>query len=1003
MGKALIITEKPSVAQDIAKALGKFKKNKEYFENDAYLLSWAVGHLFELAVPQSMKADDKWALDELPIMPPHFDLKIQQKAADRVKALVRLLQQPQVTEVINACDAGREGELIFRYLVQFANCQKPIKRLWLSSMTPEAIREGFQRLRSDEEMQPLAAAARCRNEADWLIGINATRAFTLRLSGGRGSTVTSLGRVQTPTLALLVEREEKIQSFKPREVFEVFGVFKAAAGTYSARWFDEFFKKEESEAERTMRLLARLSLHLPDAEQKLGEEHGSLWAEHRAAPKLWHREIAQALQSKCAGKQGVVELEEKKPTTQIAPPLYDLTTLQREANNRFGLPARRTLQIAQALYQKHKVITYPRTDSRCLPEDYAATVKNILKTMEGTPLAPFARKILDEDWVRPNKRIFNNAKVSDHFAIIPTTTTPAHLSADEQTIYSMIAKRFVAAFFPPAQFEVTTRITRVEGEPFQTEGKILRALGWMQVYGRDPHDSDSTLPPVAPGERVSTESIEIKRDETRPPARYTEATILSAMENAGKLLDDEELAEAMKDRGLGTPTTRAQIIETLIHSHYLHRHGKELQPTSKALQTIGLLKSIPVTELVSPETTGEWEFRLREIEHSKLTAETFMRDIRRLTREIVEKAKRFTPDDHVADPQPFGQCPKCGGRLQERFKSYKCTNKSCDFSVWKTIAGHLLSRQELETLLRDRKLGPLTGLRSKAGKRFSAIVKLNDQFKTQFDFEATTEAAKTEIHCDKCGRPMAIKTGRRGEFLACTGYPDCKNALSFERDPAGRIVPLQRKELPPELANIKETCDQCGQPMAVKRGRFGYFIACTAYPKCKRVKKIPKPAAGNGEGQAATKTTAAKSAAAESSTAAQPLAIATAEKCDQCGSPMVTRRGRFGPFLACSAYPNCKNIKKDRGEKTPATATETNDHGKPAPRKRSVKSSTAPATAKSAAAVGEMNPPKSLAEATGETCPQCQSPMVIREGRYGKFLACSAYPKCKTTRSLKNA
>src|SRR4051794_18231530 len=394
MSKSLIITEKPSVAGDIAKALGGFKKGKDYYENEKYLISWAVGHLFELAVPASMKEQDKWDMKKLPIMPPEFELQPAEKMGGRVSVLRKLIKDKSVCEIINACDAGREGELIFRYIVQYAGTKKAIKRLWLQSMTSEAIREGFARLRNDAEMQPLANAARSRNEADWLVGINATRAFTLRLSGGRGSTVTSLGRVQTPTLAIIVDRENKIKEFKPREVNEIIGTFRAKTGEYPGRWFDEGFSKEETESDRTRRLLTRLALDLPDAEQRLDPANGSLWDEHRAAPRLWHREFADAIQRKCTGKEGVVELEEKKPSTQIAPQLYDLTSLQREANNRFGFSAKRTLQIAQALYERHKALTYPRTDSRALPEDYIATVKTTLGKLQ----SPFARKVLDNNW-----------------------------------------------------------------------------------------------------------------------------------------------------------------------------------------------------------------------------------------------------------------------------------------------------------------------------------------------------------------------------------------------------------------------------------------------------------------------------------------------------------------------------------------------------------------------------------------------------------------------------
>jgi len=731
MSKSLIITEKPSVASDIAKALGGFRKGKDYYENGRYVISWAVGHLFELAVPASMKQQDKWDMTKLPIMPAEFELEPADKMSGRANILRKLIRDKNVSDIINACDAGREGELIFRYIIQYAGTKKTIKRLWLQSMTSEAIRDAFTNLRTDAEMQPLASAARSRNEADWLVGINATRAFTLRLSGGRGSTVTSLGRVQTPTLAIIVERESKIQEFKPRELHEIIGTFRAAAGEYTSRWFDEAFQKDEDENDRTRRLLHRLQLNLPGANERLDSENGSLWDEHRAAWRLWHREIAEAIQRKCSGKRGVVELEEKKPSTQVAPQLYDLTALQREANNRLGFSAKRTLQIAQALYERHKVITYPRTDSRALPEDYPATVRSTLGKIDN----PFARRVLENNWVKPNKRIFNNAKVGDHFAIIPTGTAPRSLDNHESALFDMVTKRFVAVFFPPAQYEHTTRITRVQGEPFKTEGKILVAPGWLEVYGREAAGDkpEENLPPVASGERVETVRIEIKTEQTKPPARYNEATILSAMEAAGKLVEDEELREAMKEKGLGTPATRAAIIETLISAHYLVRQGKELQPTPKAIQTITLLKNA-VPELTSPELTGDWEFRLREIEHRKLTRDAFMRDIRKLTNDIVGKAKHFHPDEHMPDTKPFGQCPKCGSPIIERFKSFTCTNDECDFTIWKTIAGRLLTRDEFETLVRDKHIGPLSGFRSKKGKRFHAVLKLSDDFKTEFDF-----------------------------------------------------------------------------------------------------------------------------------------------------------------------------------------------------------------------------------------------------------------------------
>src|SRR5437016_1062 len=809
MSKSLIITEKPSVAGDIAKAVGGFKKGKDYYENEKYLISWAVGHLFELAVPASMKEQDKWDMKKLPIMPPEFELEPADKMGGRVSVLRKLIRSKDVSEIINACDAGREGELIFRYIVQYASTKKPIKRLWLQSMTSEAIHDGFARLRSDAEMQPLASAARSRNEADWLVGINATRAFTLRLSGGRGSTVTSLGRVQTPTLTIIVDRESKIKEFKPRELDEIIGTFRpATAGAeYPGRWFDEAFNKEESEIERTRRLLTRLQLNLPDAEQRFGPANGSLWDEHRAAPRLWHREIAESIQRKCTGKEGVVELEEKKPSTQIAPQLYDLTSLQREANSRFGFSAKRTLQIAQALYERHKAITYPRTDSRALPEDYMPTVKSTLGKLEN----PFARRVLDNNWVKPNKRIFNDAKIGDHFAIIPTDTVPRSLDNNEQAIFEMVTKRFVAVFFPPAQYENTTRITRVEAEPFKTEGKIMVAPGWLEVYGRETTGDkpEENLPAVQRGERVEIVRVEINTEQSRPPVRYNEGTILSAMEGAGKLVDDEELRDAMKEKGLGTPATRASIIETLISAHYLTRQGKELQPTAKAVQTIMLLKSA-VPELTSPELTGEWEFRLREIEHRKLTRDAFMRDIRDLTKDIVGKAKHFHPDEHMPDTGPFGQCPKCGSPIVERFKSFTCTNEDCDFTIWKTIAGRLLSRDEFEMLVRDKQIGPLSGFRSKKGKRFHAALKLSDDFKTEFDFgpngQENGAAQPVDFSrqeplgtCPKCGG----RVFESGMTYVCENLVGPNKNCDFR---SGQVIlqrPIEREQMNKLLANGK--------------------------------------------------------------------------------------------------------------------------------------------------------------------------------------------------------
>src|SRR6478735_6255470 len=473
MGKALIIAEKPSVASDISKALGGFKKHEDYYESDKYVLSSAVGHLLQICVPEQYEVKrGKWSFAHLPMIPPHFDLNPIAKTESRLKVLNRLIKRKDVGMLINACDAGREGELIFRLIAQYAKAKQPIKRLWLQSMTPGAIREAFGHLREDREMMPLADAARCRSEADWLIGINGTRAMTAFNSKEGGFYLTTVGRVQTPTLSIVVEREEKIKNFVSRDYWEVRAEFVCAAGIYEGRWLDTKFKKDETDPEKK-------------------------------AERLWSKAAAESIVAACRGKQGNVT-EESKPATQMAPALFDLTSLQREANARFGFSAKNTLGLAQALYERHKVLTYPRTDSRHLPEDYLDTVKQTLEVVsENHNYQQFASQILNKHWVKPNKRIFDNSKISDHFAIIPTTQAPKNLSEPEQKLYDLVTRRFMAVFFPAAEFQVTTRFTDVSGHRFKTEGKVMTNPGWLAIYGKeavsdskDPENS-GVLVPVA--------------------------------------------------------------------------------------------------------------------------------------------------------------------------------------------------------------------------------------------------------------------------------------------------------------------------------------------------------------------------------------------------------------------------------------------------------------------------------------------------------------------------
>ena len=765
MGKALIIAEKPSVAGDIAKALGGFTRHQDYYESEHHVLSSAIGHLLEICPPPDFEVKrGKWTFAHLPVIPPVFDLRPIEKTEARLKILSRLLKRKDVDALINACDAGREGELIFRYIVQYAKCDKPLQRLWLQSMTPGAIREGFARLRDDVSMRPLADAAVCRSESDWLVGINGTRAMTAFNSKSGGFQLTTVGRVQTPTLAIIVDREGKIKKFVSRNYWEIQGTFAAQAGEYPGRWFDEVFKKEESELDRTKRLLARLKLNLPDAEKRLEIALGSLWEEYRATTRLWHREIADAIRAKCLGKPGLVT-EESKPTTSLSPALYDLTSLQRDANGRFGFSAKNTLGLAQVLYERHKVLTYPRTDSRALPEDYLGTVNKTLEVLTDAPAYnQFASKILEQGWVRPNKRIFNNARISDHFAIIPTTVAPKQLSEPEQKLYDLVTKRFLAVFYPAAEFLVTTRITRVEGEPFKTEGKVMVQAGWLTVYGKEVERDDTpSLVPVQPMETVQTTNVEVQASMTKPPARFTEATLLSAMEGAGKLVEDEELREAMSAKGLGTPATRAAIIEGLLYEKYIVRHGRELQPTAKAFSLITLLRGLDISELCAPELTGEWEFKLRQMERGQLKRQQFMQEIAEMTRHIVERAKLHESDTVPGDFSTLKvPCPKCGGVVKENYKKFQC--QSCDFALWKSLAGRQFETEEMEELIQKRAVGPLQGFRSKMGVPFAAVLKLTPDFKMEFDFgqndkqaenAATAEADFTGKEpvgkCPKCG------------------------------------------------------------------------------------------------------------------------------------------------------------------------------------------------------------------------------------------------------------
>jgi DNA topoisomerase-3 len=814
--KTLVIAEKPSVAQDIVRALtpvaGKFDKMEEHFENEKYVVTSAVGHLVEIQAPEEFDVKrGKWSFAHLPVIPPHFELKPLDKTKTRLNAIVRLAKRKDVGAFINACDAGREGELIFRLIQQYSKVKHPVQRLWLQSMTPQAIREGFETLRTDRQMLPLADAARCRSEADWLVGINGTRAMTAFNSRDGGFFLTTVGRVQTPTLSVVVEREEKIRKFVSRNYWEIHASFAAAAGEYPGKWFDPTWKKAAANQ-------AAGNTEEPDAELR--------------ADRLWTLADAQKIADAVRGKTATVT-EESKPTTQASPLLFDLTSLQREANGKFGFSAKTTLAIAQSLYERHKALTYPRTDSRALPEDYLPVVKKTFEMLADSGmkhLAPFAATALKGNYIKPSKRIFDNAKVSDHFAIIPTLQPAQGLSEAEQKVYDLVVRRFMAVFYPSAEYQVTTRISVAAGHSFKTEGKVLVKPGWLAIYGKEAQDetrdgdekNPAMLVPVKPGEKVGVAAVETRGLQTRPPARYTEATLLGAMEGAGKLIEDEDLRAAMHEKGLGTPATRSSIIEGLINEKYMLREGRELIPTAKAFQLMTLLRGLGVEELSRAELTGEWEYKLAQMEHGKLSRDSFMAEIAAMTERMVKKAKEYDrdtiPGDYATLQTP---CPNCGGVIKENYRRYACTGKSgtedgCGFSFGKTPAGRTFEVAEVEQFLRDRKIGPLDGFRSKAGWPFTAemVIKYDEDaknYKLEFDFGDDKAAEESG---------ELIDFGGQESLGAC---PKCGGAV-YEH---GKNYVCARSV--PTLEQVTPSCDfKSGQVILqqpVTREQFGKLLA----------------------------------------------------------------------------------------------------------------------------------------------------------------------------------
>ena len=714
MSKTLVIAEKPSVGRDLAGALpGTYKqsKDKTHLVGDAYVITWAVGHLVGLAAPEEYDERlKKWRFADLPIVPPKFKLvPNDDKAKKQLNAVHKLMKSDEFDLIVNACDAGREGELIFAYLYETSGVKKPVKRLWLNSMTKKAIEEAFSHLREGEEMNLLEEAARSRSEADWLVGMNATRAASIRLRAAFDGAV-SLGRVQTPTLALVVRRELEIRAFTPEPYWLVEASFDATGERiYSGRYLGG---------------------------KRIPEEQATKIVEESR------------------GRSGLITKLEKKEERERPELLYDLTLLQRNANVLFGFSARRTLGAAQKLYEEHKAITYPRTNSRFLTSDMIGEIKPTANMVGRNSKYSEAAAYVTRLDKLPLGRVVNDARVEDHHAIIPTKSEHdlSKMGPDESRIYDLVAKRFLAAFHPEAVFERTRVETTVEEHVFRTSGRVLLEAGWKSVYGAEVNGAakeedsggDQLLPVLREGEQVETRSVESLRKETQPPRRFSEASLLGAMETAGRDIEDADVREAMENSGIGTPATRASIIERLIQVGYIEREGRALHATEKGVQVISLLGEHPLT---SPQLTGDWERRLALIEQGEDTRPAFMSDIEKFTAETVAELDKLK--GVKIERANLGPCPICGRDVIENRKGYSCWSKDdpgCGFVIWKKKANKILPASVVKELMETRKTAkPVTGFKGRSGRSFSAKLKLEQgedgKWRVEFDEEWATNGA----------------------------------------------------------------------------------------------------------------------------------------------------------------------------------------------------------------------------------------------------------------------
>jgi DNA topoisomerase-3 len=783
----VVVAEKPSVARDLARVLGATTRREGFLEGNGLAITWCVGHLVELEEPAHYDAAWKrWSFDTLPMVPERFALRLREGAKDQFAVVRRLLRARDTEDVVNACDAGREGELIFRYVAELAELQKPVLRLWTSSLTDQAIRDAWSRLQPGSRYDRLGDAARSRSEADWLVGLNATRALTLRAQDAGGDGLLSVGRVQTPTLAMIVRRDAEIAAFVPETFFGVTAEF-SPPGTddrFAARFFRPDLEAKEPRPADEPR-------ERPDDEDPV-----------RPVAERLDEATARAVAAAVPGRPSRVAQAERKQTRERPPLLYDLTSLQRRANQRYGLSAQRTLEVAQALYEQHKLITYPRTDAKFLLPDQVAELPDVIRgLLPVPPYAPFAQALLAGP-IRPGPRVVNANEVGDHPAIIPTGRTPSSsLGPDEKRVFDLVARRLLAALLPDAVFDVTRLVVAVTPDApipplppgdlhFRTRGRVCRDPGWRAV---DPPGKavDLELPPVEQGDAVDARSAEAKEGQTRPPRPFTDASLLHAMETAGKQLDDEALARAMRGHGLGTPATRAAILQVLLDRSYVVRQGRDLRATDAGR---ALIAAVPVDELKSAELTAAWEGRLSEMADGRgWPRDTFLRAVVEHVRGLVGAIRSgAAPAVAAPDGPVLGSCPACGQPVRERGRRYACDGvAACGFTVPATLAKRAISARMVKQLLADGATPPVKGFKSKAGKEFSAGLRWDGEARrVAFVFPPREEAPPRApapvvegARCPRCGEGTIVR-GRTA--LGCSRWRDGCGFRTPPLAPSGR-------------------------------------------------------------------------------------------------------------------------------------------------------------------------------------------------------------------------